>query len=794
MRFLAERARALGASGALAAAVVLLIVIAVAAPGILAPGDALAVSPADGFLAPSAAHPFGTDESGRDVLTRVLHGAAASAGIGLAATGIGIGGGLVIGFAGGLGPRLVDAALTRIVEVLYALPTLVMALLFVAVMGPGPRSSILAIGLATAPGYARMIRARVRQIARGDYVAYARHEGASAWRVFARHILPNTLWPLVAMITLGIGQAIVWVSALSFLGLGAEPPSPEWGSMLNAGRVYIGTAWWMTLFPGLAIVVTATALTVLGRRLSADGARRPRRGPRRTAPVAPPRPSAADDALLAIGGLTVDLPGSGRVLDGVSLDIRPGEVLAVVGESGAGKSVLARTLLGLTQADPRARVAAAELSFDGRDLARADQRTWRRLRGSEIGLVLQDALQSLDPLRTVAAEVGEPLAVRRVPRSERRERIIGALERAGLDDAAILRRRSGELSGGMRQRVLIASAIVGGARVIIADEPTTALDATVAARVLDLLRALARDGAGILLIAHDLHAARQVADRIAVLERGRVIEEGAAERILSAPSHATTRDLLDAVPSGPKPPAAPASGTSGSDAASSATVLAADGVTRRYGDVTAVDDVSLEMSAGEVVGIVGESGSGKSTLARLLIGAERPDRGSVTRHGEPRVRLVPQDPLGSFDPRHTVGRILRLSHRDGAPSPAELLERVGLDARLLDRRPAQLSGGQRQRVAIARALAADPDVLVCDEPVSALDVTTQKGILDLLLGLQERDGLAMVFISHDLAVVRRVADRVIVMRDGRVVESGPTERVYADPSHAFTRELIAASR
>ncbi|WP_029150026.1 ABC transporter permease [Microbacterium indicum] len=260
--------RRLGAPGLVAAAVVVLLAIAVAAPSLLAPADPLAVAPADGFQPPSGAHLFGTDESGRDLLSRVVHGAAASAGIGLAATALGVGIGIVLGFASGLGPRLLDAALARIIEVLYALPTLVMALLFVAVMGPGTTSSVLAIGLATAPGYARIVRARVRSVALGDYVAYARHEGAGPVTVFRRHVLPNTLWPLAAMITLGIGQAIVWVSALSFLGLGTPPPSPEWGSLLNAGRVYIQTAWWITVFPGLAIVATATALTVLGRRLS----------------------------------------------------------------------------------------------------------------------------------------------------------------------------------------------------------------------------------------------------------------------------------------------------------------------------------------------------------------------------------------------------------------------------------------------------------------------------------------------------------------------------------------------
>ncbi|WP_105566498.1 ABC transporter permease [Microbacterium halophytorum] len=262
---------ALGPSGAIALALVALLALAIAAPGLLAPGDPLAIAPSDAFRAPSWAHPAGTDESGRDVLTRIVHGARASAGIGLAATGLGIGLGLVVGFAAGLGPAWLDAALGRAIEVLFALPTLVLALLFVAVLGAGTSSSVLAIGLATAPGYARILRSRVRGVARSDYVAYARLEGTGRGRTFLRHIAPNTLWPLVATATLGVGQAVVWVSALSFLGLGAEPPSPEWGAMLNAGRVYITTAWWMTVFPGLAIVVVATALTVLGRRMSGAG-------------------------------------------------------------------------------------------------------------------------------------------------------------------------------------------------------------------------------------------------------------------------------------------------------------------------------------------------------------------------------------------------------------------------------------------------------------------------------------------------------------------------------------------
>ena len=501
-------------------------------------------------------------------------------------------------------------------------------------------------------------------------------------------------------------------------------------------------------------------------------------------------------AALEVRGLRVALPGAGEVLRGIDLSLSPGECLGIVGESGAGKSVLARTLLGLAQDDSSARVTGDALRVAGTDLLAAGRRARRRMRGRDIGLVLQDALQSLDPLRTIGAEVSESLAVRGVARRDRRRMVLDALEAAGLPGGeTLLGKRSGELSGGMRQRALIASAIVGAPAVLIADEPTTALDATTAVHVLDLLGELRDRGTALILISHDLNAVARVADRVAVLDAGRVVEQAPTSRLLESPAHPTTRALLAAVPRGPKPatgPSAP-SGSSASAPASPEFFLAAQGVTRSYDGVAAVDDASVEVRSGEVLGVVGESGSGKSTLARLLIGAESPDRGDVeTSSPAPRVRLLPQDPLASFDPRHRVGRILALSRRDGAPSEEELLAQVGLDASLLARRPATLSGGQRQRVAIARALAGVPDLLVCDEPVSALDVTTQAGVLELLTRLQRERGLGMLFISHDLAVVRQISDRVAVMRDGRIVEQGGTERVYAQPQHPFTAELIAA--
>ena len=512
-------------------------------------------------------------------------------------------------------------------------------------------------------------------------------------------------------------------------------------------------------------------------------------------------------ALVSVRDLAVSFGGT-TVVSGVDFDIEAGQCVAVVGESGSGKSVTARALLGLTGGS----VSAAEMRFDGTDLRAASPTRLRRLRGREIGFVSQGALVALDPLRPVGREIEDSLRIHTaLGAAQRRERAIELLAEAGVPQAAErAAQRPDELSGGLRQRALIASAIALRPRLLIADEPTTALDTTVQAGILDLLESLRDAGTAILLISHDLAVVSRLASHLVVMAEGRVVESGPAERVLAEPRHPYTRRLIAAVPTDrPRFHRLTAAPQVAQPPVDHDVVLCATGLRREFGSRVAVDGVGFVLERGKTLGIVGESGSGKTTVARLVLALDRPDAGEVRLPGRPWSTLtesqrrghrpgigaIYQDALSSFDPRLTVGQILADALSDGRSRRAtrevvELMASVGLPASLASRRPRLLSGGQQQRVAIARAIAPKPHILVCDEPVSSLDVSVQAQVLDLLDDLQRSLGLSYLLITHDLGVVRHMSDDLLVMQHGRVLEAGPTESVFSRPQHDYTRALL----
>ena len=522
--------------------------------------------------------------------------------------------------------------------------------------------------------------------------------------------------------------------------------------------------------------------------------------------------------LLTVKGLSVSFLQSGRALKavrGIDFCIGRQETVALVGESGSGKTVTAHSTVGLLPANAR---VEGSITFRGQELAAATESRLRSIRGNKISFIFQEPMSSLNPLHTLGQQIGESLAVhRRIKGQAATDRILELLTRTGIGDPELrLRSYPHQLSGGQRQRVMIAMALANHPDLLIADEPTTALDVTIQAQILDLLADIkASEGMSLLFITHDLTIVRRIADRVCVMCDGQIVETGPTDQVLSAPRHEYTRMLLSAEPSGSP---APATGKSEPVAVTEDLRVwfpVQRGLLRRtVGHVKAVNSATITISAGETLGVVGESGSGKTTLAlalmRLITSEGRImfcDRDvSKLKSWDIRflrrdMQMVFQDPYGSLSPRMTVGQIVaeglsvhgitEIEHRRRAVQ--QILGEVGLEADMAERYPHEFSGGQRQRIAIARAMILRPKLVVLDEPTSALDRTVQAQIIDLLLQLQDRHRLAYLFISHDLRVVKALSHRILVMRNGDIVESGSTESVFSEPETDYTRSLIKAA-
>ncbi len=532
--------------------------------------------------------------------------------------------------------------------------------------------------------------------------------------------------------------------------------------------------------------------------------------------------TSAADVLLSVENLRVDFVQDGKrsvAVDGVSFAVGRGETVALVGESGSGKSVTALSILKLLPYPSAEHPEGGRILFGGLDLLTANEKDLRRVRGNKITMIFQEPMSSLNPLHTVERQIGEILSVHRgLTGKKARARIIELLNEVGIRDAE---KRLGayphQLSGGQRQRVMIAMALANEPELLIADEPTTALDVTVQAQILELLKSIQqRRRMGLLFITHDLGIVRKIADRVCVMTKGKIVEQGPTRALFAHPEHAYTRHLLAAEPKGDPPPA--------DDTAP--VVVAADalkvwfpikaGLLRRTVDyVKAVDGVDVTVRRGQTLGVVGESGSGKTTLGLGIMRLISSD-GAIRFKGERidgrgfhamrplrrHMQIVFQDPFGSLSPRLSVAEIIEeglkvhepgMSANERERRVAKALEEVGLDPVNRHRYPHEFSGGQRQRIAIARAIVLEPDFVMLDEPTSALDMSVQAQVVDLLRDLQRRRGLAYLFISHDLKVVKALANEVIVMRGGKVVEHGTSQQIFGAPQTDYTRALIAAA-
>ncbi|TWA72805.1 peptide/nickel transport system ATP-binding protein [Azospirillum brasilense] len=523
--------------------------------------------------------------------------------------------------------------------------------------------------------------------------------------------------------------------------------------------------------------------------------------------------------LLDVRNLTIDLPrGADRphAVQDLTFTLEPGEILCVVGESGSGKSMTAHAVLGLL---PKAvTVSAGEIRHQGTNVFSLPERDQRALRGGRIAMIFQEPMTALNPLMRVGDQIDEVLRYHTtLDRAARRARVVELLASVGLPEPDHLRRSYPfRLSGGQRQRVMIAMALAVEPDILIADEPTTALDVTTQKQILELIQDIqAKRRMGVMFITHDFGVVAEIAHRVAVMQRGRIVEIGTAEEVLNHPRHPYTRQLIAAVPhliehredfTRARQP-----------------VLTAEKVCKTFHlgggfftpgrKVVAGDDLSLTIHQGETVGLVGESGSGKSTLGRSIVGLIKPDSGRILFEGvdllslsrpafrpyRRHVQMVFQDPYASLNPRHTVGDIITQGpvafgeDRHKALEKAKaLLTLVGLDASAAERFPHEFSGGQRQRISIARALALEPKLLIADEPVSALDVSVQAQVLDLLEDLRHRLNLSMLFITHDLRIAAQICDTIAVMQKGRIVEIGPAKEVFGNPQHAYTRTLLDA--
>ena len=859
---------------------------------------------------PTGQHLLGTDQLGRDVLSRLMYGAEPSLTGALIAVVVFLALGIPLGVLAGFYGGWVDRIIVLLAELLFATPGIIVMLVVLAVFGNSVAVAMITLGVLACGSLIRVLRANTSALRQELYVRAARTSGLTDAQILRRHILPRLQGPIIVQTSLFAGAAIVVETALGFLGFGSPPPEPSWGNLVGDASQAINVQPWLLAPTGAVIILTVLAFGLLGdavrdsigERWSSAGRKtaRARKGrkangrePVRTEAALAGTSATDKGALLSVRGLTVTFPIAGEqrnVVQNVDFDLQRGEVVGLVGESGCGKTVTSMAVLGLLRGGGR--VAAGTAKFNGSDLFTMSARARAELRGSKIAFISQEPIASLDPAFTVGHQLSAVVRRHRnYSRKDANARVLELLQLVQLrDPQRVAKRYPHELSGGMAQRIGIAASLAGDPELLIADEPTTALDVTVQAEILDLLDALRKQtGLGIIIVTHDFGVVADICDRAVVMYAGEVVENARVSALLNRPLTPYASALLESspglVPSGqplpairgsvPPPTAWPegchfqdrctmvtdacraapipllelASGhtarclyvedlgklgplalsrpTHVRDSAPPASENEPSEVLLDISDLSvaypqvgrqphlALRGVSLSVRSGSTLGLVGESGAGKSTIGAAVLGLapitsgrimfDGRDITSVTNAERRRltrdIQVIFQDPYNSLNPARTVRQTLEeplrlnlgLPQAEARRRISELLDHVGLPGSAADRYPSQFSGGQRQRIAIARALAVSPRLIVCDEAVSALDLSVQAQVLNLLTDLQDELGLTYLFVSHDLEVVRHVADDIAVLQHGELREYGTADQVYEAPAELYTKELLAAA-
>lgn len=775
---------------------------------------------------PSAAHWLGTDDLGRDVMSRLLFGGRETLLGVVEALVVFLAIGTSLGLAAGMSRGAVDTLIVRAAEVLLSVPAFIITLVMLSIVPGNISVAMITLGVLTSPLLVRVVRGTTRGVRNELFVQGARTSGLTEFQITVRHVLPRLAGPIIVQATIFSGTAIMAETGLGYLGFGTPLPNPSWGNMVLTASQNISRAPWLLVPTGGIIIVTIMTLMLLGdsiRDVVAErwsGSRPTRRRVRSPKATTGQTGSVTGEVpVLDVRGLTIEVDtatGPVRLVEDVSFSLGRGESVCLVGESGSGKSITSLALLGLSRGT---RVAAGRIMIEGVDMVSSTPEQMRHLRATSFGYITQDPQPSLDPSMRVGDLLAQLVRLHQGVDSRAAKRIArDLLERVRIaEPARVARRYPHQLSGGMAQRVVIAAALSANPKVLIADEPTTALDVTVQAEILALLHELCDDDDSmtLLLVTHNWGVVADIADRVIVIRHGCVVEEGPVRQIFAEPTQAYTRAMLEADP-----------GRLDVHEARPVTdiLLTVRDLTVEYAGAddagrsirtTAVRGIDLDIHRGRTLGLIGESGSGKSSVGHAIVGLVAAQSGSIRLDDEElvgvsrarrreltrRAQIIFQDPYGSLNPVRTIGSTLSeplvlaqgMSRLEAQHQVHVALERVGLPGDAVHRYPSQFSGGQRQRIAIARAIVLGPELIVCDEPVSALDLSIQKQVLALLSSLQDELGVAYLFISHDLSVVRSFCDDIAVMYQGDIVERGTARDVILRPSHPYTRSLLDAA-